>query len=59
MEEVAKVIGGEIKFIPKRNFEVESHQADLSNCYKYLDWRPKEDVLDWLKKFCDKELKNA
>lgn len=59
MEEIAKVIGGEIKFIPKRNFEVESHQADLTNCYKYLDWRPKENVLEWLKKFCDKELKNA
>ena len=34
MEEIAKTIGGEVKFIPRRNFEVEAHQADMKNCYK-------------------------
>ena len=37
MEEIAKTIGGEVKFIPRRNFEVEAHQADMKNCYKLLD----------------------
>jgi len=51
MEEIANTIGGEVKFIPRRNFEVEAHQADMSNCYKLLDWRPKIKVLDWLSNF--------
>ncbi len=51
MEQIAKTIGGEVKFIPKRNFEVEAHQADMSNCYDLLDWRPKTKVLDWLSNF--------
>ena len=52
MEEIAQTIGGEIKFIPKRDFEVESHQADMSLCYKLLDWKPKVNVITWLKNFC-------
>ena len=51
MEEIAKTIGGEVKFIPRRNFEVEAHQADMKNCYKLLDWRPKVKVLEWLSNF--------
>ena len=51
MEEIANTIGGEVKFIPRRNFEVEAHQADMSNCYKLLDWRPKIKVLEWLSNF--------
>ena len=37
MQEVAETIGGEVKFIPKRGFEVESHQADLSQCNRLLN----------------------
>jgi len=51
MEEIAKTIGGEVKFIPRRNFEVEAHQADMQNCYKLLNWRPKVKVLEWLSNF--------
>lgn len=48
MEEIAKTIGGKIKFIPKRNFEVEAHQADLTNTYKLLEWKPSIKILTWL-----------
>ena len=51
MEEIAKTIGGEVKFIPRRNFEVEAHQADMKNCYNLLDWRPKVKILEWLSNF--------
>ena len=51
MEDIAKTIGGEVKFIPRRNFEVEAHQADMANCYKLLDWKPKVKVLEWLSNF--------
>lgn len=53
MEEIANTIGGEVIFIPKRNFEVEAHQADLKNCYDLLDWKPETEVLPWLKKFVE------
>ena len=32
MEKIASTIGGEVKFIPKRSFEVEAHQADMTQC---------------------------
>ncbi|MDO8676887.1 MAG: NAD-dependent epimerase/dehydratase family protein [Candidatus Azambacteria bacterium] len=51
MEEVAKAIGGEIVFVPKRGFEVERHEADITKARELLDWRPKTDVLEWLKEF--------
>jgi UDP-glucose 4-epimerase len=51
MEDIAKSIGGEITFIPKRNFEVEAHQADLNKTFDFLDWKPKVKVLQWLNKF--------
>lgn len=55
MEEIANTIGGEIKFIPRRDFEVDTHQADLTNCKKYLDWHPKVEVISWLKDFVKKQ----
>ena len=51
MEEIATTIGGEVKFIPRRNFEVEAHKADMTNCYNLLDWRPKVKILEWLSNF--------
>ena len=51
MEDIAKTIGGKVEFIPKRNFEVEAHQADMVLCSKLLDWKPTTKVLDWLAKF--------
>ncbi len=51
MEEIANTIGGEVTFIPRRNFEVEAHQADMKLCYELLDWKPKVKVLEWLSNF--------
>ena len=51
MEDIAKTIGGKVEFIPKRNFEVEAHQADMSLCHSLLDWRPKVKILEWLSEF--------
>ncbi len=51
IEDVAKTIGGEITFIPKRSFEVDAHQADMSKTYNSLDWKHKVEILPWLKKF--------
>ena len=47
MEEVANKIGGEVKWIPRRPWEVERHEADLTKL-KALGWQPKVDVLTWL-----------
>jgi UDP-glucose 4-epimerase len=51
MEDVAKAIGGEVIFIPRRDFEVERHEADITRAKEFLDWHPKVDVLEWLYKF--------
>ena len=51
MEEIANTIGGEVTFIPRRNFEVEAHQADMKLCYELLDCKPKVKVLEWLSNF--------
>ena len=51
MEDIALTIGGQIEFIPRRNFEVEAHQADMTKSFKYLNWKPKVEVLSWLKNF--------
>jgi len=51
MEDVAKAIGGEITFIPKRKFEVETHLADISKTKELLGWEPKIEILDWVKSF--------
>ena len=52
MEKIAQTIGGEVKFIPKRNFEVEAHQADMSLCYKLINWKHEVEVIEWLENFC-------
>jgi len=49
MEDIANAIGSEVKWIPRREWEVERHEADLSKL-KALGWRPKIDVLEWLKR---------
>ena len=52
MEKIAQTIGGEVKFIPKRSFEVEAHQADMSLCYKLINWKHEVEVIEWLENFC-------
>ena len=54
MEDIAKTIGGKVEFIPKRNFEVEAHQADMTLCNKLLDWKPSVQILNWLSEFVKK-----
>jgi UDP-glucose 4-epimerase len=52
MEEIAEAIGGEVKFIPRRGFEVERHQSDMTRVTELLpDWHPKVEVLPWLRAF--------
>jgi len=48
MEEIAQGVGGEVVWIPRRDWEVERHAGDLTKL-KSLGWKPTVDVLDWLK----------
>lgn len=48
MEEIAHAIGGEVKWLPKRNWEVERHEADMSKI-RALGFKSTIDVLDWIK----------
>lgn len=48
MEEVANAIGGEVKWIPRRPWEVERHMGDITKLTS-LGWEPKTQVLLWLK----------
>ena len=54
MEDIALTIGGKITFIPKRNFEVEAHQADMSKTIECLNWKHRTEVIQWLKNFVKK-----
>ena len=40
MEEIAKTVGGEITFLPSRDYEVDDHLADISKAKKLLGWEP-------------------
>ncbi|HEY4484612.1 MAG TPA: NAD-dependent epimerase/dehydratase family protein [Candidatus Paceibacterota bacterium] len=51
MEAVAQAIGGEVTFIPKRGFEVERHEADITRAKELLGWHSSVDVVEWLHKF--------
>lgn len=48
MEQIAEAMGAEVKWIPRRDWEVERHQGDISKL-KALGWQPKVDVLEWIK----------
>jgi len=50
MKQVANSIGGKIKFIPKRNFEVDVHHADVSKAKRLINWNYKINILYWIKK---------
>ena len=47
MEDVAKAIGAEVYWIPKRQWEVERHHADISKL-RALGWEPQVSIFDWL-----------
>lgn len=48
MEEIATAIGGEVKWLPRRPWEVERHEGDISKL-RALGWGPTVDVLEWLR----------
>lgn len=49
MEDIANAIGGEVKWIPRRSWEVERHEGDVSKL-KGLGWQPKVNIIDWVKR---------
>lgn len=48
MEQIAEALEAEVKWIPRRPYEVERHQGDISKLTA-LGWKPETDVLEWLK----------
>ena len=53
MDQIAQSLGGDIIFIPKRSFEVERHEADITRAHELLAWYPKIEVLSWLRDFSE------
>ena len=49
MEDIAKALKAEVKWIPKREYETERHEASIEKL-KSLGWEPTVNVLDWLKR---------
>ena len=47
MEEVALALGAEVKWIPRREWEVSRHHGDISKLLK-LGWKPKTNVIGWI-----------
>ena len=56
VEEIAKTVGGEITFLPSRDYEVDDHLADISKAKKILNWEYKMDVIPWLKDYIMKNI---
>jgi len=51
MEEIAKAIGAEVVWIPRREYEVERHLGDITKIKRVLNWQPKVDVIGWLENY--------
>lgn len=51
---VAEIIGGDVVYIPRRSYEVECHQADLSKTEEVLKWKAQIGFIDWLTEFIKK-----
>lgn len=51
MEEIADAIGGPVAFIPRRSFEVERHEADITRAKELLDWHSQVEVIPWLNEY--------
>ncbi len=56
VEEIAKTVGGEITFLPSRDYEVDDHLAEISKAKKILNWEYKTDVIPWLKDYLKKNI---
>ena len=58
--EVAQAFNQDIKIIPRKRGERNTSLADIKNTIKVLDWRPKNDVIKYIKNnFKQKEIKNV
>tara|TARA_B100001057_G_C22861639_1_gene954785 strand:+ start:3630 stop:4520 length:891 start_codon:yes stop_codon:yes gene_type:complete len=56
VEDIAKTVGGEITFLPSRDYEVDDHLADVSKAKDILKWEYKTEVIPWLKEHIKKNL---
>tara|TARA_X000001036_G_scaffold436411_1_gene479512 strand:+ start:1767 stop:2657 length:891 start_codon:yes stop_codon:yes gene_type:complete len=54
VDEIAKTVGGEITFLPSRDYEVDDHLADVSKAKKLLNWEYKTNVIPWLQDYVKK-----
>ena len=54
MEDIAKAIGGEVKWIEKRGYEVDKHWGNIDKI-KALGWSPEVDVIQWLKQYANNQ----
>lgn len=54
IEEIAKIFKNDIKFIAKREYDVDRHEADIKRAKKILNWRPKVKITEWLKDYLEK-----
>ena len=52
MEDIAEAIGAEVKWIPRREYEVERHLGNIDKITS-LGWKPEVEVLTWLKNYAD------
>ena len=48
MEDIANAVGGKVKWIPRREYEVERHHGDINKIQKMLDWGPTVNVIEWI-----------
>lgn len=48
MEQIAEAMGAEVKWIPRREYEVERHEANIEKLTS-LGWKPRVNIIDWLK----------
>lgn len=51
IREIAERISDNIECIPKRNFDLDEHLADVTQAKKLLDWKARTDIKTWLKEY--------
>lgn len=50
VNEIAKIIGGDISYIPPRRGEARITLADITKTKNHIGWQPKINLVDWLNK---------
>jgi len=48
VNDIANIIGGETTFIPPRKGEARHTLADISKAERFLNWKPKVKLEEWL-----------